>query len=357
MTSILMYANWLEQSKTDWWYFPVKKADRCLVRFRGHLIVQRDSGLIAPSTATQRMRDVINFYRWLRANGFLTSDWPLWKEKFVSINFTNAVGFDRTIAVQTTDLAIKNRKLNIEKLEDGLIPVSAEDRDKILEFARDNASWETYLFLMLGFYTGMRIGTLSDLKVETLRRAVPDPQSRDLYKIAIGPGARPSVKTKFGVTGFAWITKPHLELILIYVDSQQRQDRVSKAKEQNKNLVFLTRHGNPYTTGNTEKSSALNVEMHNLRKKSKATGNNFLEGFYFHRSRATFATQLAILLVPIAGVVNALAIIKDALLHKDEATSLRYIKFIERTPAKAKIANEFSRVFLSILSEGRSDDE
>jgi integrase len=357
MASLLTYANWLENSSTDWWSFPVRKSDRCLVQYRGYLIQARDKGLIAPSTTTQRMRDVINFYRWLKASGLLSAEWPLWRESFVRIKLTDTVGFERTMAVQTTDLAIKNRKANVDRLEDGLLPVTAADRDLILAFAKASASWEMFLFLTLGFYTGMRVGTLSDLKVDTVKKAIPEPGVQGLYKMAVGPGASPPVDTKFGVTGHVWITQTHLDLLLNYIESPRRKARVTLASSELKNNVFLTKYGNAYTKKNTERSSALNVEMYTLRKNGLKAGILALEDFHFHQSRCTFATQLAMVLIPIAGTINALALIREALLHKDEATSIRYIKFVEKSPAKAAAANDFTKAFLGIVGVSKENSQ
>src|SRR5689334_8582565 len=58
-TALHAYASWLEQVGRDWWDFPPKKADRCLVRYRGALIDARESGEIAPSTTSQRMAAVV----------------------------------------------------------------------------------------------------------------------------------------------------------------------------------------------------------------------------------------------------------------------------------------------------------
>lgn len=358
MTSLLTYATWLEDTGTEWWSFPVRKADRCLVQFRGYLIQARDQERLSPSTATQRMRDVINFYRWLSATGLLSSDWPMWQERIIGIHLTNAVGFQRTLMVKTTDLAIKHRTPSTERLEDGLLPVSASDRDLILEFAREHATWEMFIMLTLGFYTGMRLGTICDIKEKTVQDAIPEPNISGLYKISVGPAARPSVATKFGVSGSVWITESHLELLRAYIESPRRQARKNKASLEHKELVFLTRYGNSYARDQTGRSSALNVEMHSLREKAKREGFYTLDGFHFHVTRCTFATQLAQMLIPISGAVNALAIIKEALLHKDEATSLKYIKFVERTPAMAEAANAFTRAFLGVVSsrDDRTDD-
>jgi len=83
------YAQWLEETGTEWWHFPVRKAERCLVRYRGHLIAQRSAGIIAPSTTQQRMNAVILFYRWLVESELLTVDSPLWKEKSVGVTQKN----------------------------------------------------------------------------------------------------------------------------------------------------------------------------------------------------------------------------------------------------------------------------
>ncbi|MGP5479946.1 tyrosine-type recombinase/integrase [Pseudomonas helleri] len=348
MTSLLMYANWLEMTGTDWWHFPVKKSERCLVLFRGFVVHQRDNDVIAPSTASQRMRDVISFYRWLRAANFLKSEWPLWQDRNVSIRFTTDVGFERTMMVQTTDLAIKNRRASGVDLEDGVTPVSPVDRDTILKFVRQHGSWEIFLLLTLGFFTGMRIGTLCDLKIDSLKRATREPLAPNLYRLFVGPGARPTVKTKFDVSGHCWITAEHLDLMLRYAESPRRVARSSKAVSGNTELLFLSKNGNPYVRPNTQRSSSVNVEMHALRKKAKNHSVTALDGFYFHQTRATFATQLATALLPLVGVAGTLALVKEAMLHRDESTTLKYIKFVQQSPIKEAIANEFTKAFIGI---------
>ena len=80
MRALHAYAKWLERTGTNWWDFPVRKADRCLVRYRGVLIDARDAGEIAPSSATQRMAATVRFYRWLHAAELILTDGPMWGE-------------------------------------------------------------------------------------------------------------------------------------------------------------------------------------------------------------------------------------------------------------------------------------
>ena len=351
-------ANWLEETGTDWWDFPPRKADRCLVRYRGALIKARDEGDIAPSTATERMASVVRFYRWIHVMQLLSPTWPMWKKRIIGIRLTDAVGFERTMQVNSTDLAIPNRRAPGERLENGLLPVSAHDRDDILAFAKERASEEFFLMLTSGFFSGMRLGTITDLKIQTLERAVQDPATPELFRLAVGPGADPPVHTKFGVTGHVWITRVHLDELRNYAYSVRRLKRQGKAAPENKDIVFLTRFGNTYAMRSSDKSPALNVEMHTFRKRGLASGLPVLRHFHFHQSRCTFATELARLAIRVGGAINAIAIVMEAMLHRDEATAFRYIKFVEKTPAKVEAANAFTRDFLGLLKgreEGATD--
>ncbi|MCQ4284810.1 site-specific integrase [Stutzerimonas stutzeri] len=351
------YAQWLEQTKTNWWDFPWRESDRCLFRFRKFLIHSRNSSTIAPSTASQRIRVAVQFYRWLSSTKLISTDWPMWKERTIGIHFNDTFGFDRTLLVSTTDLAIPNRRAVGIRLEDGLIPVSARTRDSILNFAKAHASEELFLLLTCGFFTGMRIQTLADLRIETLERAIPDPAHPELLRLTVGPGASPPVKTKFDVTGQIWISKVLLDRLWLYATSVRRLKRVAKASNENKNLLFLTRFGNPYAQRGTDKSTAINVEMLGLRRTIYANNSKLLEGFKFHQTRCTFATQLARLAIANGGGISAIAIVKEALLHKDEATSLKYIKFVESTDLKSTIMDEFTRAFLGITDSSSSHEK
>lgn len=350
-TGLHAYAKWLEENSVDWRHFPARKADRCLVRYKGSLIEARDKGILAPSTASQRMRVTVRFYRWLGVTGLISPAWPMWREQTLGIRLTDPLGFDRTVRVTTTDLRISNRKSHGLRLEDGLLPVTVATRDNILGFCRERASEELFLMLALGFYSGLRISSIANLKVQSLTNAVPDPATPELYKIAVGPGADPPVATKYSVTGQAWIPRELLDQLLKYSHSIRRLQREEKARPENKDLVFLTRFGNPYAQRATDKSVAINVEIHALKKLAVKYDADVPKDFHFHQSRCTFATELARLAIRFGGPINAISIVKDALLHKNESISINYIKFIEQSPAKEAAANAFTVAFLGVLSQ------
>ena len=354
LAAVQAYATWLEQSGSHWAHFPARKADRCLIRYRGALVEARNLGRIAASTATQRMRVVVRFYRWLQMSGLLASNWPLWNERRIDIRLFDAQGFERTVSAQTTDLAIPNRTRPGDRLEGGLLPVSASDRDAILEFSRCHGTEELFLMLSLGFFTGMRLGTITDLKIETIDRAVPDPAAPGLWRLAVGPGADPPVATKQGVTGHIWITSEHLQILRGYARSVRRLLREAHATGLNRDLLFLTRYGNPYAQRGAERSPAINVELHALRHRARSHAVSALQHFRFHQTRCTFATELARILISSKNRINPIAIIQEALLHRNEATSLRYIRFVERSAVKEQVANAFTQAFLGLAKKERN---
>ncbi|MDF7225046.1 hypothetical protein [Proteus mirabilis] len=55
MSHLLAYAKWLEAESIQWWNFPERESESCLVRFRGALVAARNNGELAPSTASHRM--------------------------------------------------------------------------------------------------------------------------------------------------------------------------------------------------------------------------------------------------------------------------------------------------------------
>lgn len=348
-SSLLKFANWLEESQTSWLDFPMRRSERCLVKFRGWLIEQREKGRISPSNASKCMGCTIKLYRWFLSTGMLRTEYPAWANRIVPIRIHDSVGFERTINVNSTDLVIRNRKAPGELLEDGLLPVSAACRNEILLFARENFSQEVFLILSLGFFTGMRLQTIANLKLQTLERAVAHPLIPEMFLLSVGPGATPPVSTKFGVTGQILIHRLHLEELKTYAYGVHRLQREAKAIQAHRNLVFLTRYGSPYARDGSDKSTAMNVEMARLRRLGKAASIKALFTFKFHQSRCTFATEVASIAVAAGNKVNAISIVKEFLLHRREATAFRYIKFVQKTPVKIAVANEFSRALMGVI--------
>lgn len=346
------YAEWLEAEKADWRHFPINERDRVLIRWRKHLIDLRDKyGLLAPSTATHRMNATINFYRFARVNDLIGADSPMWQERQVLRRFHDAHGFERTMLLSSTDLAIPNRARHGLRLEDGLTPLSKDQMHELLAFAgqESKVSRELYLILQLGFFSGARIETITDLKKGSLNNAVADTVTPGLIYVAVGPGHKPHVATKFDVRGRIMLPAWLFQALDEYVTSTARLKREAIAPPENKDLIFLTRFGGRYADRESGSGTAIGRAMVDLRRKAVNAGMTFAKHFHFHMTRATFGTWLTATLLDRGFAAKAvLTFVSDAMLHKDIETTLRYIKFVEQNPIKIEVANEFTQAFLGL---------
>lgn len=305
---------------------------------------------ISSSTASQRMAATIRFYRYAAANGLVSKSSPMWEDRSVVLRIFNKVGFERTISMVSTNLSIPNRAKHAQRLEDGLQPVSEVHMQELLAYTAKNASSELDLLLSLGFFTGARIQTLAGLRVRTILDAVEDPGARGIFRLSVGPGANPPVPTKFSVDGQILIPEQLLNAIKAYIYSVQRLHREAKAHQENKDLVFLTRFGHPYSERGSGKSPAINRLMADLRRAAVKDGLKFIVHFHFHQTRATFGTWLTTIALGIGDPITAVAFVRDAMLHKDEATTFKYIRFIRQSKVKAEMANAFTKAFAGIKS-------
>lgn len=334
------FANWLEQEEIDWRHFPQTKADRVLVRFRGALIEDRDGGALSPSTTTARMNAVIRFYRFAAGRDFISRDAPKWQDKPVVLRYFDTVGFERTLSQITTDISIPNRVRQGFRLEDGLLPLTKQHMTELLQFSKENVSNELFLMLLVGCYTGARLGTITSLRVQSLDNAVQDPMVPGMWMLSVGPGT--GVATKFDVKGDLMIPDQVMTILKSYATSRRHLDRVIKARDENKSYLFLTRYNNPY------KVAAVDRELVDLRRAGQASGLKFLQKFKFHQTRATFGTWLVSICLECVSVKAAIEFVKRAMHHKNESTTFGYITFIEHTQAKIEVANAFTEAFLGL---------
>ena len=344
MLHLNAYANWLEtQENLNWLTFPDKRSERCLVRFRAELIKQRENRKISPSTASQRMRSVVKFYRWFKDNYPTDENVEFWLDRKFSITVFNKFGFENTLKISSTDLAIHNQRDNSGiDLEGGISPINPAYVELMLDFAKANAPLEIYLMLKIGFYTGMRIGSITDLIVDTIKNFVYS-QNPSIGFLNIGPEANPPVQTKFSKTGRIIMPKTLIDELLAYAESPRRLKRIHSA-EMNQ-ILFLTNRGNKYLD---DKGKSINVAIHRLKKLALEKGRFEFNDFYFHRTRATFATVLMQYSLNHMSTSAAIQFVQSCCLHKDAQTTLKYVRFIENQEKLSKISDEYTTLFLGM---------
>lgn len=351
LSKLLQYANFLEESNLSWCHFPKQRSEQCLVRYRGHLIGLRNQGIISPSCATSRMRSTIAFYKFLKAEELIDPRQHYWRNKIFSLSTFDPNGFERTIRVATTDLSIPNKQRHASGLEDGLQPLTDQGVKDLVRIVQTTHSYEFYLMTLLGITTGARIGTIVDLKVATIRNASVDPQFPGYRFLRVGPGAIPPVGTKLDVTGTILVPDWIYEKLAAYATDTRRLLRQMKAAGEDKDLLLLNKGGRPYLGSGKEVSSAVRKFVADVRQAAQQERNAELAKFKFHMTRATFGTRLANTLLERFSANVALAFVKKLMLHKNESTTLRYIRWVQDKPIKHAAANAFSTKFLGLENE------
>ena len=224
--------------------------------------------------------------------------------------------------------------------EDGLLPITNQHKMDLLEFTHSNASQELHLMLLTSFYTGARLGTVLTLRTTALDNAVPDPKLPSMWLVKVGPGT--GIATKFDVSGDLMIPAQLMSMLKAYVASRRHLDRVLKADDADRTLVFLTRYGNPY------KVATVDREMVDLRLAGQAAGLKFMQKLKYHQTRATYGTWLMKLCLAVMPVKAAIAYVKSAMHHLREATTFGYITFVEHTKEKIEIEKAFAESFLGL---------
>jgi len=349
---LLAYADWLELSGMQWWQCHPRDDQRPLNLYRGHLVNSYEGGAIAPTLASRRMATLKTFYRWLLSEEILSPGFPLWSEHNIRITYDDAFGFRRHIEAVQTSLDIKAAKRVGEvSLEEGLQPVSLEVRDAILDLAHRRCSHELFLMLSLGFWSGLRLGTVCDLKIETIEDAVTIRECAALKHISVGPLANPPVQMKKDQSSDGIVVPTQLlEELLDYSISLTRGKRVALAKPEHKHLLFLTKFGNPYGRKGSDRSPTVNTEMSRLKRLAREEGLNINE-FTFHWSRATFATMWARAARANGHLHQFMPTLKRMLAHKYDRTTERYIRWIEKEEVRAAVMDEFTKTMFGRFYE------
>lgn len=345
MAHLARYANWLEGAGLNWLHFPKKKAERCLFRFRGFLVEQRENGILASSTTSQTMNSVVAFYRWASMYGHAESCSGLFDDETKVIAFFDLVGFSRTISVTTSELSIPNRVRTGTRLEDGLTPISQTSVNKLMAYLSEHQNYEFYLMTKLALQSGSRHETVTTLNIDVLECAYPDHILNNVMKVKVGPGTR--VETKHDVSGEIYIPKALVDELIDYFYSAEAILRRSKASSAMQKNVFLTNRGNRYT------NQTFGTLQYRLKEELIRNGHSEFGRYKFHQLRATYGTMLMRALLKTDGIssMNAIEFVKEAMLHKHASTTWKYIKFIEKEPVEEKFLDTLWSIFTGLDRE------
>lgn len=353
---LLTFMRFLEQEELPWNYLPIVTAERAINRYRKFLIDSRTDGKLMPATASSKMAVIIRFYRWAQINNVISdAAFEVTTSKLVKI--ADRYGRDLAVKISFSNLSIKNRKVLKDRVEGGLMPVSVDYKNQILEFAYSHLSIELYYMMRIAFESGLRVDSICDLKVETLNRARTDYYAPSLCWLPVGPSVSGApVVTKYGVTGEVMISADLVRELKDYCKSLRRIKREIRSSGNSRELIFITSQGHSYGRSEQRDGSSINALVYHAKAKARAVGLNF-DDFHFHRARATFGlnvVQCGLDCVPTIPLTAVIAFARDCLLHKNVENTMTYVRFAQNGAVKTNVANEYTKLFMGKFCESDS---
>ncbi|HGS4931323.1 TPA: tyrosine-type recombinase/integrase [Vibrio parahaemolyticus] len=345
------YYQFLEDNGLNWDNFPPVKRLKPTYLFRSHLLKQIKQGELAHSTASVRMNQIVNYYKWLMHDGYLCikneKEAPF-KMEFVSIQNNGTLAhISPTFTIETSDLRIKVPRDADSKNIRPLSPLSI-DALSVLTHHLLRTSEELRLQSLLAIDTGMRIEEVATFTLDALDTAVPLAESQYRFEMLLCPRST-GVQTKFLKTRTVEISSNLLQLLNQYRVSERRLKRVAKLNEKIEQLdnevppftqkkielldrskrhepLFISQQGNPVT------GKIIESRWVEFRAEIRQAEPSF--SHRFHDLRATYGTyRLNDLLEANLPVVECMELLMGWMGHKNESTTWKYLRFLKRKEA------------------------
>ncbi|WP_019350539.1 tyrosine-type recombinase/integrase [Vibrio splendidus] len=345
------YYQFLEDKGLVWDSFPPIKRLKPTYLFRSHLLMQIKNGGLAHSTASVRMNQVVNYYKWLMHDGYLKikneKEAPF-KMEFVSVQSTGMLAhISPTFTVETSDLRIKVPKDASSKNIRPLSPLSQESLSLLTQHL-PSASEELRLQVLISIDTGMRIQEVATLSLNAFNTAVPLAESEHRYEIVLSPQST-GVQTKFSKQRRVEISSELLTTLHEYRTSERRIKRVNKLNAKLASLpenalslkqetierlelcerhepLFVSEQGNPVT------AKSIEARWGEFRSSIKKTCPFFTHRF--HDLRSTYGTyRLNDMLEAGLSPMECMDLLMAWMGHRNESTTWKYLRYLQRKEA------------------------
>ncbi|WP_210441882.1 tyrosine-type recombinase/integrase [Vibrio crassostreae] len=345
------YYQFLEDKGLRWDKFPPVKRLKPTYLFRSHLLKQIKQGELAHSTASVRMNQIVNYYKWLMHDGYLRikneKEAPF-KMEFVSVQNNGMLAhLSSTFFIETSDLRIKVPRNADSK---NIRPLSPLSRDALSILTQHflQTSEEFCLQTLLSIDTGMRINEVATLTLAALDSATPLAESQHRFEILLCPQST-GVQTKYLKTRTVEISYELLRTLNEYKISERRLKRVGKlnkklellsdkgitlSQKKYESLQLCKRHEPVFVSQQGNPTSAKSIEARwvELRTKIQATDQTFK--YRFHDLRATYGTyRLNDLLESGLLTTECMDLLMSWMGHNNISTTWKYLHFLKRKEA------------------------
>ncbi|WP_045395064.1 site-specific integrase, partial [Vibrio rotiferianus] len=349
--ALFTYYQFLEDENLAWDTFPPVKRLKPTYLFRSHLLKQIKKGNLAHSTASVRMNQIVNYYKWLMHDGYLKikneKEAPF-KMEFVSVQSTGMLAhISPTFTVETSDLRIKVPKDASSKNIRPLSPLTQESLSTLTRHL-PSTSEELRLQVLISIDTGMRIQEVATLSLRALDTATPLAESKHRYEIVLSPQST-GVQTKYLKQRRVEISSELLTTLNEYRTSERRIKRVNKLNTklessswngpslkqdaierlelcEHHEPLFVSEQGNPVT------AKSIEARWTEFRTSIKKTCSSFTHRF--HDLRSTYGTyRLNDLLVADLSPMESMELLMGWMGHKNESTTWKYLRYLQRKEA------------------------
>ncbi|MFM2621694.1 tyrosine-type recombinase/integrase [Vibrio owensii] len=346
--ALYAYYQFLEDENLAWDTFPPVKRLKPTYLFRSHLLKQIKKGDLAHSTASVRMNQIVNYYKWLMHDGYLKikneKEAPF-KMEFVSVQSTGMLAHvSPTFTIETSDLRIKVPKDADSSNIRPLTPLSQELLSILTQYL-PKASEELRLQVLISLDTGMRIQEIATLSTKAIDTATPVAESRHRFELSLSPQAT-GVMTKYLKSRQVEISAELLSTLNEYRVSERRIKRVNKLDQKLEALpetantlkkealerlelserhepLFVSEQGNPVT------AKSIEARWTELRAEIKQTYPTFTHRF--HDLRSTYGTyRLNDMLEAGLSSSESLGLLMGWMGHRNESTTWKYLRYLKR---------------------------
>jgi integrase len=342
------YYQFLEGEQLEWDHFPPIKRLKPTYQFRSYLLTQVKNGELAHSTASVRMNQVVNYYKWLMHEGYLRIEREKeapFKVEFVSVKSHGMLAhINPTFMVQTSDLRIKvPRDANSKNIRP-LSPLSRDSLSLVTKFL-PKVSEELRLQVLISIDTGMRIEEVATLTLDALDTAIPIAESEHRFEFLLCPQTT-GVQTKFSKTRHVEISAELLRSLEEYKTSERRLSRANKLNkiitqlnsqdhglelEQIESLKRCERHDPLFVSQQGNPVSAKSIEARWIEFRAYLTSQDGTFTHRFHDLRSTYGTyRLSDLLEAKLPISDSMDLLMGWMGHNHESTTWKYLKYLKR---------------------------
>ena len=336
--ALRLYFDFLDQCELKWNIGSNLSYERPISIFSNFLEKQHRESLIAGTTAVNYFNSVCRFYKHHLKFNYPFDGVPIAFTKHIIHKYGDSLTSHITGHQIEVDVADCKPNISSTETQRPLKPLSKNDYPIFFKALIEEASLELFLICLTAVVTGLRAEEVADLRVDMINKYIGHGE----YDLMVGPQIQH--KTKNIQNGIILADGKLFSELLKYNMGNRYLKRLEKY-EGNRANIFLTKNGKPYT------QKLISTLFNNfLHEKLSSIIPNFTHKF--HDLRATFGVyEMTASLAAGFTETQALAHVKTQMRHKSLTSTMRYLRYWERSVVVKKKSERNESLLQEIYSE------